>query len=148
MKEDEDFDAVLSGTRNPLLKAKAIKMRANGMGIVEIANALGVGRHTISRWMNSRDVKQVVNSAQNRLKALIEPSVSVFAKVIQNVDKDPTNALRAAKDVLKTNGIIKDNIEMSHVFPKPTVIRRVDGTEVILGAQQQLEETPTDGTDD
>lgn len=116
-------------------RMRALELRRTGMSTQAIADELGVHRSTVSQYLNSRDVKEIIKAAQDRLKGLLEPAVDVYAMSLKNAAGDMTNAQKAAKDILKTFGVIKENLELSHVFPKPTVIKRVDGTEVVLGSK-------------
>jgi DNA-binding XRE family transcriptional regulator len=137
----ENDAPLLTGTNNPMLKARAIKLRLEtSMTHEEIAKELDCARQTVTRWLNDRDVKDIVQAAMNKFKTLIEASVGVYAHAINNKEKDPTNALKAAKDILKTHGIVKEDIEITHIVPRPTVIKRVDGTEIILGTEKHVKE--------
>jgi predicted transcriptional regulator len=121
-------------------RMRALELRRTGMSTQAIADELGVARQTVSGYLNSRDVKEIIKAAQDRLKSLLDPAVDVYAMSLKNAKGDMTNAQKAAKDILKTFGVIKENLELSHVFPKPTVIKRVDGTEVILGTKNEDDE--------
>jgi transposase-like protein len=130
----DDDAPILTGTNNPFLKARAVKLRLEeGLTHQEIADQLGCARGTVTKWLNQRDVKDIVQAAMYRFKNLMEAAVGVYAYAINNKEKDTTNALKASRDILKTHGIIKDDLEVVHIVPRPTVIKRVDGTEVVLG---------------
>lgn len=131
----------ITHTNNPLLKAKAIDMRAQGVTTQAIADELGVARQTVSAWLNSRDVKEIINEGRARLKALIAPSIDVYAMSLKNAPADMTNAQKAARDVLKNFGLLKDQVDIAHTFPRPTVIKRVDGTEVVFGTKDDNDTT-------
>lgn len=143
-KDGSDDAEIAAQCDNPLLKTRAIDLRRQGMKVQEIADKIGVHRVTVSRWLNSRDVKEIIDEAKARLKALIEPAVEVYAMSLKNAPQDMTNGQRAARDILKNFGLIKDQVDLNHTFPKPTVIKRMDGTEVILGVEGEHAAERTD----
>jgi hypothetical protein len=71
--------------------------------------------------------------------------VGLIKKAMRVVDEEmdiapgEPNRLKAALSVLKSVGVIKEKIDMTHSFPKPTVILRSDGTQVILGVSEENE---------
>lgn len=118
-----------------ILAVEIYKLRASGMSTLDIARQLKISRRTVSRALGSPTGKQMLKHARDRLEALIEDAIDVYEESLRNNKEDMTNAQKAAKDVLKNFGLLRDSIDMNHHFPKPTVVKRLsDGTEVVLGA--------------
>ena len=123
-----------------VLTAKCFELKTQGLSTIEIAEQLGCSRATVSRALNSKTGKELFDDARERIKTLISKAINVYDESLANSAKDMTNAQKAARDVLKNFGLLKDSIDISHSFPKPTVIKRLtDGSEVVLGAETPKE---------
>lgn len=109
------------------LRDQAIIQKAlEGKKTQEIAAEVGVTRQTVSEVLNSEDVKKKVKEIDARLAAGIDDAIqTVLYSVKDNYD--------AAYDLLKNFGSMKTSVDINHSFPKPLVIKRKDGTEVVLG---------------
>lgn len=121
-------------------RIEALELRRQGLKVQEIADRMGVERTTISRYLNSQTVKEIVREAKKNLKTLLLPSIGVYAKAINKAEEDPGNARLCARDILKNFGVLRDEMDLNHNFPKPTVIRRKDGSELVLGAKNEDED--------
>lgn len=152
MLMDEPKKPARGDTTNHLARLKAIEMRTQGRQINEIAQELGYARGTISEWLNSRELKAKIQAANERLANMLDKAVDVQNLLLANAAQDPTNAEKASRGILKTFGVLKETVDITHQFPKPTVIKRFDGTEVVLGSvtEKVVEEIKKDddGTTD
>jgi hypothetical protein len=122
-----------------LLRNRIIELRSQGRRTKEIAVELSISRETVSRHLNSSDVKQIIQSGRDRLINLVHDALDVYSSCLDGDDTDRTNARAAAKDVLESLGIIRKDVNLNHNFPKPTVIKRADGTQIVLGTTVDIE---------
>ncbi len=120
-----------------IIKARILELRSTGMLTKEIAAHLQISRATVSRHLNSPDVKKHIQEARDRFRSLLDSAVDVYEKCLHDGD-DNSNARMAAKDVLESHGIVKKDVNLNHNFPKPTIIKRRDGTEIVLGTTADI----------
>ena len=59
---------------------------------------------------------------------------------IKTVGEKVATEYIAARDLLKNFGSMKQQLDVSHTYPKPTIIQRMDGSQTILGAKNEDEE--------
>lgn len=128
------------------LRAIELKHANPSITVQEIADQMGLARQTVSKYLNSRTAKELVESAKNKLKTFLEPSVDLYGLTIRNAlipnAKTETIALgqKSARDVMKNYGILVDQVDLNHNFPKPTIIKRLDGSTVVLGTEEDKDE--------
>jgi predicted transcriptional regulator len=122
-----------------LKAANAAAMAASGMSTTEIAGALNMSRNGVSKLLNAEETKCIIQAAESEVVGLIKKAMRVVDEEMDIAPGEP-NRLKAALSVLKSVGVIKEKIDMTHSFPKPTVILRSDGTQVILGVSEEAEE--------
>lgn len=122
--------------RNQAMIAMKIEGKTDG----EIAEAVGISREQVSRVLNSDDVKALVKKGENRFASLVGDAVTVVEQAMAGAHSDMGNALKAAVTVLKSTGIAKDRVDLSHSFPKPTVVLKSDGSMLIMGAENEDDE--------
>lgn len=120
-----------TGAKN--LRAKTIIAKAlAGEKTADIAKDLGVSRQTVSAALNSDEVKKKVSEIDQ-----------VLAKGIDDAIRTVLNAVKydydAAYDLLKNFGSMKSAVDLHHQFPKPVVIKRANGEEIILGTDEGKE---------
>lgn len=127
-----------------MIATRCYELKAQGYRNHEIAEMLGLSRATISRAINSPTGKGMLKNAQKRIEQLVDDSIEVIEQAIHGAGSDMTNGFKAAVAVLKTMGLLKESVDLNHNFPKPTVIRRKDGSEVVLGAGQVNEDEETE----
>jgi predicted transcriptional regulator len=121
-----------------LKAANAAAMAASGMSTTEIAGALNMSRNGVSKLLNAEETKCIIQAAESEVVGLIKKAMRVVDEEMDIAPGEP-NRLKAALSVLKSVGVIKEKIDMTHSFPKPTVILRSDGTQVILGVSEENE---------
>lgn len=138
-KNDDIGQLPTQGAVN-IRRAKALELRRKGLTTQAIADQLGITRQTVSEYLNSRNIKEMIEAENRRFAQHVAGSVDVYGYILSLAKTDPTNALKAAKDVLKTVGIVKETVDIAHSFPKPTIIKRLDGTTVVLGTEKVVEE--------
>lgn len=125
--------------------AKALKdahIRAQalaGKGVGQIAKELGMDRKQVSKTLNSEETKAKIKEVQGRLAAMIDDAIETIHDAIV-ARHDMGNALKAATQVLKNFGALKESVDLNHNFPKPTVIHKRDGSTVVLGTTADLKE--------
>jgi len=105
----------------------------------EIANEMNVNRHTVRRSLTGAESKRILQEARERVVNLVSKALITVEKAMDGADTDMTNGLKAALPVLETHQIITKNQNITHSFPKPTVIKRRDGSEVVLGSVTEEE---------
>jgi len=123
-------------TTRRLRDARAIAMAVEGKTQKEIAGVIGVDRTTVGRILSSSEVKQLLKLAESRVNGLIESALDTVEKAMTSSAADMTNGLKASLAVLKSVGVIRDKIDLEHSFPKPTIINKLNGDQVILGASR------------
>lgn len=121
-----------------IIRERVLELRSKGMLTKEIAAQLGIHRSTVSRHLNSDDAKEMITQARNRFRSLIDWALDVYEVCLHGDTADRSNARQAAKDILESHGIVKKDVNLNHNFPKPTVIKRFDGTEIVLGTTEDI----------
>jgi hypothetical protein len=111
-------------TRNPPKYAgltgkqhKAIELRAKGLGLDAIAQALGKDRHTISAWMSkpswaSAWESVLAETKERATRVLMEGAVPVSQRCIEAALADSAVDRRM---VLQAVGVLQDNQSGAHV---------------------------------
>lgn len=117
--------------RNQKMMAEA----AAGKTTNQIAAEFGVSRQAVNRVMSSEDAKQVVKNGNLKLTSLVDKALLVAEKVLDG--HDLALAFQASVRVLKSVGIMRDKVDIAHSYPKPTVIKLMDGSEVVLGLEKE-----------
>jgi hypothetical protein len=112
---------------------KIITKAINGESVTNIAKDMGMARQTVSGILNSEEVKAMIKAGENKMVEM----VPLALKRVNDAMEDKYNAAgeRCALAVLKSTGVLKDNTNVSHTFPEPVVIRRKDGSEIVLGSE-------------
>jgi hypothetical protein len=118
--------------RNAQLLAKV----ASGVTIGDAAKELGMGRTQAREVLSAPEVQQMVARSISRIAALQDKAVDKLEKALElSGDRWPT-ALKAAMSILKSNGALKESIDVTHRFPKPTIIKRISGDEIEFGSKE------------
>jgi predicted transcriptional regulator len=134
-KKPDDSKAL----RNASMRA----MAAEGMKTTEIADHFGVARQTVSKILNSEETKKVIKEAESRVTGMIGKSLDVVELALDDAIagklESMGNGLKASLSDLKSSGNIKEKIELTHAFPKPTIIEKRDGTQVVMGVEEEEE---------
>lgn len=138
LKSDEGQDAAKRVKRNKgeaqkLRDAGILAMNLSGKSTTEIASQTGLSRSQVSRVLNSDEIKALVKGAEGKIAGLIDKSVAKVDAALDSDNPDQTNGLKAALAVLKNFGLMRDSVDLNHSFPKPMVITRPGGVEVVLG---------------
>jgi hypothetical protein len=68
---------------------------------------------------------------------LVDAALEGVELAIQTGDADLTNSLKACLSVLKTHSLINEKQTLEIVPPKPTIIERADGSQVILTTEDE-----------
>jgi hypothetical protein len=101
----------------------------------EIAAEVKVDRTTVGRVLSSQEVKEILKKAQSRVNEMIDTALDTVNTAMTTSHADMTNGLKASLAVLKSVGVIKDKVDLTHSFPKPTIIEKLNGDRVILGSR-------------
>jgi len=117
---------------------EAMKGKTTG----EIAQEYGVSRQVVSKVLNSDEAKALVSLGTQRIHLLMSNAIDTLEFMMDNKQEFGMagSAFQSAKAILKTLGVLKESVDLNHNFPKPCVIKRSDGTEVVLGTEQDLQE--------
>jgi len=131
-------------TRSPAKKlrdAAIVEMAVAGSPIKEIAGKLNIDRDTVSDVLNSSaQTKAILKNAESRIYNLVGKAMDTVEAALDGRTVDMTNGFKSALAILKSCGVIKDKIDLSHSFPKPTIIHKLNGDQVILGSKQDDED--------
>lgn len=114
---------------------------AAGLTHEEIGAKYDLGRHQISKILNSDETKTLLKNSEDRVKRMIERALDALEDSL-GIATDGGNRLKAALSVLKNFGLIRDTVDINHRFPKPLIIKRKDGSEVVAGTEADLKEKP------
>ena len=128
--------------KNAAKKVRDLAIRseaAAGVSHTELEGKYGLGRHQISKILNSDETKELLKSSEDRVKRMIERALDALEDSL-GAAMDGGNRLKAALSVLKNFGLIRDSVDINHRFPKPLVIKRADGSEVVLGTEADVKE--------
>jgi transposase-like protein len=109
---------------------------AKGSSITEVANKYGLCRQYVHTILSSKEAEAILKRGEDALIRLVDKSVETLQFAIDKKDVDLTNALKSAFAVLKTYGVVKEKSEIEVSVPKPTIITKRDGTQVILGTEK------------
>jgi hypothetical protein len=132
MTQDDKKGKKVQGSKKRLRNQKIIADHIAG-------NQYGLSPVQISRILNSKEKAEIAMRLESEVYNLGADALEVVKYAIANRQADVSSALNAAIKVLKTLGAIREKTEVAHSFPKPTVIRRKDGTEIVLGTQGEDE---------
>ncbi len=128
--------------KNPAKQARDLAIRAEaaaGLSHEELGDKYGLSRQHLTKILTSDETKELLKGAESRVKLMVERALDALEDSL-GVAADGTNRLKAALSVLKNFGLIRDSVDINHRFPKPLVIRRSDGSEVVLGTEADLKE--------
>lgn len=118
------------------------EMRMNGVPNKEIANKFKVNKDTVADGIhNVVQKRELIKKAESRVYSLIDKALDTIENALTSRNVDMTNGLKAALAIAKTFGVITDKINLSHSFPKPTIIEKRNGDQVILGAAYDDDES-------
>jgi hypothetical protein len=135
MTQDDKKGKKVQGSKKRLRNQKIIADHIAGKSNKELQNQYGLSPVQISRILNSKEKAEIAMRLESEVYNLGADALEVVKYAIANRQADVSSALNAAIKVLKTLGAIREKTEVAHSFPKPTVIRRKDGTEIVLGTQ-------------
>lgn len=108
----------------------------------EIAEDLGISRQRVSQILTSEQVESLLKQSESRLKSLVGSAIDTLEYAMDRRDSPDKgavgNAIRAAIPILKTAGLVKESVDVSHQFPKPMVIEFSDGKQIVLGTENDV----------
>lgn len=118
-----------------LRDTRILALSMSGHNSEEIAEEVGIRAQQVRRILNGSQIRGIAEEGESRIAELVPKAISVVeAAMDQNMDLG--NALKAAIVVLKSLGVAKDSAEVIHKLPKRTVIHRRDGSQTILGYEE------------
>lgn len=129
MKTKPDKSRQRHSVKKKLRDQTIIAKAMAGETTVQIAEEMGMHRQQVSKVLNSEEVKAKVKEIDAKLAQGIDDAIDTVLSAVK-VD------YVAARDLLKNYGSMKQAIDLNHTFPKPTVIVRSDGTQVVLGTTE------------
>lgn len=99
----------------------------------QVAEEMGINRRTVGRIMSKPEVQAAVQEIDQRLANAIPDAIQT---ILDAVKLD----YKAARDLLKNFGSMKETVELTHNYPKPMVLR-LDGKEIAkLGTENDEDE--------
>lgn len=128
-----------SSTGKSIRNQQMIAENATGKSVTDLAEQYGMSRQNASKILNSTEAKELLKLYEYRLQQLGTKSIDTLEYTLDNVSEFGMAgaASQNARAILKSIGALKEKIDLSHTFPKPTVIRKRDGTELVLGTSQE-----------
>ncbi len=124
-----------------LRDSRVVEMASSGVPIKEIAGEMNIDRTTVTRILSSNEIKAIVNTANSRVHSLVDKALKTVEDAMDNSRLDMPSGTKVAIALLKSVGVLKDKVDLSHSFPKPTIIEKRNGDQVILGAAYDDDET-------
>ena len=112
-----------------LRDSRVVEMASSGVPIKEIAGEMNIDRTTVTRILSSR------------VHSLVDKALKTVEDAMDNSRLDMPSGTKVAIALLKSVGVLKDKVDLSHSFPKPTIIEKRNGDQVILGAAYDDDET-------
>ena len=123
-----------------LRDASIIEMATEGRPIKEIAGKVDLHRNTVRDILDSAESRKIIQGAEARIFSLVGKCIDTLEKGLDESATDMNNAGKFALAILKSIGAIKDRVDLTHSFPKPTIITKRNGDQVILGSKIDSEE--------
>jgi hypothetical protein len=111
---------------------------ANGATNADIVEKYGLSRQHVTRILNSDEMKAIVKRGESQIHAMVDKALKVIERALDSVDEKL--AAEIAVRITKSVGALKDKVDVSHSYPKPTVIVKPDGTRVVMGVSDEEEE--------
>lgn len=129
-------------SKNPAKEMRDHAIRADaasGLSHAELHDRYGLSRQQITKILTSDETKELLKVSENRIKLMLEAALQALEDSL-SIATDSGNRLKAALSILKNFGLIRESVDVNHRFPKPLVIKRRDGGEVVLGTEADLKE--------
>jgi len=128
--------------KSPAKKARdveIIKKTIEGKSAQEIMKEMGVGKNIVTAANNSEMAISMLNYATKGVHDLVDMALKTYKHQMENPDDIEGVAGQRAKEVLTSIGAIRNRVDHSFSRPPPLVVRRKDGTELIVGYQDKPE---------
>lgn len=126
-------------TAKALRDAQIVAKAMEGESASAIAAELGIHRTTVTKVLNSEEIKSIARSLESQVAELGQDALDTLMKAVRDYHSEPKNALTASLAVLKTLGAIKDKGEVEVKLPKPFVMELLDGSKLVMGAKESDE---------
>lgn len=105
----------------------------------EVARKLSLNRQSVRHMMESDLAKYILTQATAKLLANVGKATDALIDLLD--EPDPAIRYKAAVTITKRFGVTEDKTPMQVELPKPVIIQRMDGTEIILGDMPVDEDT-------
>lgn len=123
--------------------AQCLEGVAAGKTTTEIAKDLGIRRQTVSQHLNSKEADEILKAAKDRCIRMVAKSLDKIEVILDDSNPEGfATGARVALAVLKSHGVIREQVDVNHNLPKPVVIRR-NGKEIILGVKSGEDDSET-----
>lgn len=110
-----------------------------GKNATELANEFDLCRQQVTLILSRSEIQAIVKQGESDLAGLVSDAVNILRQAVKGTPVDLGNSLKAALAILKTHGVVKEKSEIEVKMPKPTVIQRRDGSQVVLGVESEDE---------
>lgn len=120
--------------RNQKIMADAAK----GKHVAEIAKEHDLSTRQVIRVLSSDEQKLIIKRNESRLIAAADKAADKYINLLDSPDEKIVKGV--SEKILISAGALKEKAEIAHTFPKPTVIKRRDGSEVVLGSKGDEDE--------
>ena len=115
---------------------RILVLALSGMTSTDIAQEMGCDRKTVWAALNRDAAKELIHGSEQDVRMLLMASVEALRRAITS--EDLASSVRAAIAVLKSQGVLRESTDIHHNFPKPCVIKRTDGAEIVLGTSADI----------
>lgn len=84
----------------------------------------------MSQILNSKESEDIIATGKDRTTRMVHEVLDRFEAVLKD-PMDNSNAVKVGLAILKSHGIIKDQVDVNHNLPAPFVIKTSDGSKTI-----------------
>lgn len=115
--------------------SKIISKRIEGKTIVEISKEVPCSTTTVQKVLSSDEAKLKMQEARSKILSMVDLAADVIVEAMNQKHNNMNAALKAAIAIMESAGAITKNVQHSVDFPRPTVIKRIDGSVVEIGVE-------------
>lgn len=111
---------------------QAVKGLLEGKTQSEIAEDMNLCRQTVNRLLSTKEVEEILKRSEDKAIRLMDKAMEKLEKVLD--EGDHANTLKAALAILRSKGVVKEQMDLNHNIPIPTVVSYGD-RKIVMGAK-------------